>query len=41
MALRGPCKLAAMAYDGRGTFELGIVSEVFGLPLPGAERPLV
>jgi AraC family transcriptional regulator, transcriptional activator FtrA len=34
MAFRNPRKLAAMAYDGMGTFELGIVSEVFGLPRP-------
>src|SRR5579862_383987 len=34
MALRDPRKLAALAYDGMGTFELGIVSEVFGLSRP-------
>jgi AraC family transcriptional activator FtrA len=27
-------RVAALAYDGLGTFELGIVSEVFGLPRP-------
>ncbi|HEX7959920.1 MAG TPA: hypothetical protein VF493_08375, partial [Terriglobales bacterium] len=26
--------VAALAYDGLGTFELGIVVEVFGLPRP-------
>jgi len=26
--------VAALAYDGLGTFELGIVTEVFGLPRP-------
>jgi len=39
MALRDPRKLAAMAYDGRGTFELGIVSEVFGLFRPELNVP--
>src|SRR5262249_60715538 len=34
MALRDRRKRAAMAYDGMGTFELGIVSEVFGLSRP-------
>ena len=34
MAIRDPRRVAAMAYDGMGTFELGIVSEVFGLPRP-------
>ena len=27
-------RVAALAYDGLGTFELGIVVEVFGLPRP-------
>src|SRR4030095_872314 len=27
-------RIAALAYDGLGTFELGIVVEVFGLPRP-------
>jgi AraC family transcriptional activator FtrA len=27
-------RVAALAYDGLGTFELGIVAEVFGLPRP-------
>jgi AraC family transcriptional regulator, transcriptional activator FtrA len=27
-------RVAALAYDGLGTFELGIVTEVFGLPRP-------
>jgi len=31
--------LAAMAYDGMGTFELGIVSEVFGLARPELSVP--
>ncbi|HKX18433.1 MAG TPA: transcriptional regulator FtrA [bacterium] len=31
--------LAAMAYDGMGTFELGIVSEVFGLARPEISVP--
>src|SRR5208282_901473 len=39
MALRDPRKLAAMAYDGMGTFELGIVSEVFGLSRPELNVP--
>src|ERR1700741_2947539 len=39
MALRDPRKLAAMAYDGMGTFELGIVSEVFGLSRPELDIP--
>src|SRR5262250_120223 len=39
MALRDPRKLAAMAYDGMGTFELGIVSEAFGLSRPELNVP--
>src|SRR6516225_8873902 len=39
MALRDHRKLAAMAYDGMGTFELGIVSEVFGLSRPELNVP--
>src|SRR5215472_14237738 len=39
MALRDPRKLAAMAYDGMGTFELGIVSEFFGLCRPELNVP--
>ena len=39
MALHDPRKLAAMAYDGMGTFELGIVSEVFGLSRPELNVP--
>src|SRR5215469_10176475 len=39
MALRDPRNLAAMAYDGMGTFELGIVSEVFGLSRPELNVP--
>jgi len=39
MAHRDPRKLAAMAYDGMGTFELGIVSEVFGLARPELNVP--
>src|SRR5262244_4050324 len=39
MAPRDPRKLAAMAYDGMGTFELGIVSEVFGLSRPELNVP--
>src|SRR6516225_9085788 len=39
MGLRDPRKLAAMAYDGMGTFELGIVSEVFGLSRPELNVP--
>src|SRR5215472_7987707 len=39
MALRDPRKLAAMAYDGMSTFELGIVSEVFGLSRPELNVP--
>jgi len=39
MVLRDPRKLAAMAYDGMGTFELGIVSEVFGLSRPELNVP--
>jgi AraC family transcriptional regulator, transcriptional activator FtrA len=27
-------RVTALAYDGLGTFELGIVVEVFGLPRP-------
>jgi len=27
-------KVAALAYDGLGTFEFGIVVELFGLPRP-------
>jgi AraC family transcriptional activator FtrA len=30
-------KVAALAYEGLGTFELGIVAEVFGLPRPELE----
>jgi len=32
-------KVAPMAYDGMGTFELGIVSEVFGLARPELNVP--
>jgi AraC family transcriptional activator FtrA len=32
-------KLAAMAYDRMSTFELGIVSEVFGLSRPELNVP--
>src|ERR1700735_2553410 len=39
MSRRDPRKLAAMAYDGMGTFELGIVSEVFGLSRPELDVP--
>src|ERR1700746_3602998 len=39
MALRDPKKLVALAYDGMGTFELGIVSEVFGLSRPELNVP--
>src|SRR5262249_40128030 len=39
MTHRDPRKLAALAYDGMGTFELGIVSEVFGLPRPELNVP--
>src|SRR5215469_9224255 len=39
MASRDPRKLAVMAYDGMGTFELGIVSEVFGLSRPELNFP--
>ena len=39
MAPRNPRKLAALAYDGMGTFELGIVSEVFGLSRPELNIP--
>src|SRR5215470_9150823 len=39
MALRDLRNLAAMAYDGMGTFELGIVSEVFGLSRPELNVP--
>src|SRR5689334_14899325 len=34
MPLRNLRQVAALAYDGLGTFELGIVIEVFGLPRP-------
>src|SRR4051794_19797301 len=33
-----PRDVAALAYDGLGTFELGIVVEVFGLPRPELGR---
>jgi AraC family transcriptional activator FtrA len=39
MVLRDPHRLAAMAYDGMSTFELGIVSEVFGLSRPELNVP--
>src|SRR5579871_5777330 len=39
MTRRDPLKLAAMAYDRMGTFELGIVSEVFGLSRPELNVP--
>jgi AraC family transcriptional regulator, transcriptional activator FtrA len=39
MTLRDPRRLAAMAYDGMSTFELGIVSEVFGLSRPELNVP--
>ena len=39
MPFRDPRKLAALAYDGMGIFELGIVSEVFGLSRPELNVP--
>ena len=35
MAGRDPKRVVALAYDGLGTFEFGIVVEVFGLPRTG------
>src|SRR5260221_6510116 len=35
MEPRDPRRVAALAYDGLGTFEFGIVVEVFGLPRSG------
>ena len=35
MAQRDPRRVAALVYDGLGTFEFGIVVEVFGLPRTG------
>src|SRR5258708_28248688 len=34
MKPRDTRRVAALAYDGLGTFEFGIVTEVFGLPRP-------
>src|SRR5690348_6545719 len=31
---REHCRVVAIAYDGLGTFEFGIVTEVFALPRP-------
>src|SRR5690348_3523764 len=39
MAVRNPRRVAALAYDGLGTFEFGIVVEVFGLPRTGLGVP--
>lgn len=35
MGIRDPKKIAVLAYEGLGTFEFGIVVEVFGLPRTG------
>ncbi len=35
---RGP-SVTVLAYDGMSGFELGIVTEVFGLPRPEFDRP--
>src|SRR5215470_5109796 len=37
MSQRDLRRVAALAYNGLGTFELGIVSEIFGLPRPELE----
>src|SRR5579863_8944034 len=39
MAKRDPRRVAALVYEGLGTFEFGIVVEVFGLPRTGLGVP--